>query len=339
MTLSPHAQRVAAAKAKAQTVNPTPTNPDPNTTATSDPNPADPTGRTALEGVLGKNNLAAGENLANSLIPKTAAQIDATPSAATTGATNVLNQNVQPDANTTSALDTQRQNTLRSAAQSDVLDRQKDIATQGLSAKEFQGQRDQLNQGLNSTTATTQANLAKAQAQGKVYGAAGVAQRANALNADATTRANNEQQLFLQSEALKRSGLQDYSNTLNTQNSQLATNANSFATSAETSQQNAQTRGTQAAAQVNTNTANTTDINKFNIGEQDANIASKLGAITNVAGIGATKDINEQMVALDHDAIAAAGGRTSLLDKTTAQNKKVQNQTKTAKNNAKGKKK
>lgn len=321
--MTTHAQQVAAAKKTARIPRAQRGAPAPVTgTQVTDPVQGDPTGRQAAEAGLGKNALAGGEYIANTYVPP-AQQLTNAPSADTTAVTNALTGNIAQSADVTNSLAMQRANAQRSTEQQSVLDRQNDIATNGLGSQQYQAEREQMQRGLNSQFATSTANLAKAQARGKVYGAAASAQQANNVSANTNAGVNNEQQLFLQGEALKRSGLQDYSNTLNTQNSALAANANAYGTGAQNAQTGQQQRAAAAATQINTNTANTTDINKFNAGENDATTAAKLGAITNTAGLINANTMNGEQIGLGKDAIAAAGGKTTSYDKAVAAAKKT----------------
>lgn len=192
--------------------------------------------RTAAQTVFGKNNMAAGEYTAG-LVPD-ALQLDAS----------------------------------RAQETQDVLNRYNDISKQGLGSQEYQAERDQMNRGQNSALATNLNQLAKAQAQGKVYGAAAAAQQANALRGDEEARMNQEQQLGLKSEELKRAALGQYATQLG------------------------QAQNTELAKQ------------QFNIGAQNDVTAARLGAFTNTIGNAQAARQGQISNEIAGQAINAAGG-------------------------------
>ena len=237
-------------------------------------------GQRAAEQGLGKNALAAGEYIANKYIPQNAQQIS-----------------TEANPNVAQALQAQNQYTQATGDQRAALARQNDIAQNGLGAQVYQAERDQLQRGQQSQFATSQNNLAKAQARGKVYGAAGAAQMANNVRANTEAGLNNEQQLMIQSANLKNTANQAYGNLANTEQAQLAGAANQYS------------QATQAAD------AAAADKAKFNIGESDALTAARLGTIANTAGLVNANRTNQLQQGLGADSINAAGGKTAHYDK------------------------
>lgn len=66
-------------------------------------------------------------------------------------------------------------------------------------AAAYQAQREQLGRGIQSNTQTSLSQLARAQARGKVYGAAAGAQQSNLIRAGEEQQGNMEQDLYLKS--------------------------------------------------------------------------------------------------------------------------------------------
>lgn len=158
-------------------------------------------------------------------------------------------------------------NPVRIQENAEVLSRYKNLADQGYSAQEFQGLREQQQRGMNSALATQMAELARQQARGRVYGAAASAQQANALRADADTRANLEQDLFLKGADFKRQALGAYSGQLGQMQ------------------------------------ANELERQKINLGQTSAEKSGQLGAYFNTIGLGQTKKLTEEQLAIAREAV------------------------------------
>lgn len=122
----------------------------------------------------------------------------------------------------------------------------------GYTADEYQAQREQANQGTNSNLATSLGQLAKSQAQGKVYGAAASAQQANTIQNAQNTKDNNEQALMVSNINNKQNLLSQYGTALNSAN------------------------------------AMNEDIAKTNLGQQDAEKSGQISAYTGAAGTSLT---------------------------------------------------
>ena len=97
----------------------------------------------------------------------------------------------------------------RDPMQADVLNRMQG-GLEGYTAEQNQAQREQMTRGLQSNFVSSQAQLARAQARGKVYGAAGAAQQANLIRGNEDSRNNLEQDLMIKNIDEKRSRLNEY---------------------------------------------------------------------------------------------------------------------------------
>ena len=157
-------------------------------------------------------------------------------------------------------------NPTRIGENQDVLNRYKDLS-KGMSAEQYQAAREQQQRGLNSGLATTQAQLAKAQARGKVYGAAGAVQQANALRADSEKRADLEQQNKLADVKLIREGTDKYAGAL---------------AGLQTSERGGQ---------------------EYNLGQVAAEKAGQMGAYFNTIGIGQGNKFTQQQLDLQKEAL------------------------------------
>jgi hypothetical protein len=104
-------------------------------------------------------------------------------------------------------------NPVRIQENQDTLNRYNDLS-KGLSAEQYQAAREQQMKGMQSGLATQMGQLAKAQARGKVYGAAGAAQQANALQGYENSVADIEQQSKLKDVELIREGTDKYAGQL-----------------------------------------------------------------------------------------------------------------------------
>jgi hypothetical protein len=229
-------------------------------------------GEAAANSVLGKNNLAAGNYIADRYVPP-AQQIGVGPSGAVTDSLNTAKglTNLTPEQIAANGLGM-------------------DAAKNGYSANQFQGLRDQQNRGLQSAYATSASQLAKAQARGKVYGAAGAAQQNNLIRNTEDQRFQNEQDLLVKGADYQQNALTNVQAAQNAQRNQ------------QTQASNVYTTGAQAADQT------TTDQQKFNAGEADATTAARLGAVFNTAAVGQNNANNSIQSGLGADSVKAAGG-------------------------------
>lgn len=201
-----------------------------------------------IEGVTGANNLAAANSLAEQWTPKLD-MVD----------TGVL------------GVDPVTGNPIRNEENTRMLKKFESIMENGLEAPEYQAEREQMSKGLDSDYRTSQAELAKAQARSKVFGAAGAAQQANLARADSEKRADVEQQLMLKGTELKRQGLKDWSGAL-------------------AGRQDFEMQG-----------------QKVNLGQKNAMAEANLALKTNMLGAGMNKDYQNDIIKLSNKALDAAG--------------------------------
>lgn len=82
----------------------------------------------------------------------------------------------------------------------------------GYTAPQYQAQREQMMRGVNSNLQTSLGQLAKAQARGKVYGAAASAQSANALRGAEDNKNQLEQDLYVKNIDEQQKRLGEYAN-------------------------------------------------------------------------------------------------------------------------------
>lgn len=143
---------------------------------------------------------------------------------------------------------------------------------EGYTSPEYQAQREQMQQGVNSQYATASNQLAKAQARGKVYGAAGAAQQANLIQGTADNKNNLEQQLMVQNINEKQNRLNQYGQA---------------------------------------NMANQNSIlerQKLNMGNNASEIATRSEAMTGAGGLALTKEQNAIMANIQKMGLAAING-------------------------------
>ena len=151
----------------------------------------------------------------------------------------------------------------------------------GYTSEQYQGSREQMMKGQQSNYATAQSQLAKAQARGKVYGAAGAAQQANLATGSENSKNDLEQQLMVKN-------IDEQQNRLNNYGA-----ANSAA---------------QAAV---------LERNKINLGQQAAETAGQAGAFTGAAGSAAIEAQQKAMNAIMQKALTAQGVNSSTKKNTS----------------------
>ena len=139
----------------------------------------------------------------------------------------------------------------------------------GYTSPEYQAQREQMTQGLNSNYKTAANQLAKAQARGKVYGAAGAAQQANLSTGLQNSKNDLEQKLMVQNidEMQKRLGAY--------------------------------------GGQVNALQGQKMDAEKTNLGQQAAETSGIINAFTGMGGQAYAQRQQEEMNRIMRNAIAA----------------------------------
>jgi len=161
-------------------------------------------------------------------------------------------------------------NPIRIGENQDVLNRYKDLS-KGMSADQYQAAREQQMKGMNSGLQTQMGQLAKAQARGKVYGAAGAAQQANALQGYQNSVADIEQQNKLADINLIREGTDKYAGSL-------------------AGMQTAERQG-----------------QEFNLGQVAAEKAGQMGAYFNTIGIGKGQKNTDRQMKMQEKALGVSG--------------------------------
>lgn len=152
----------------------------------------------AAVGALGAENMAAGSYLADKFFSP--------------GSMGRISTGIQMNPDGTPAADAQG-NPLRVQENAALLNRYQDLS-KGMSADQYQAAREQQMKGVQSGLATSMGQLAKAQARGKVYGAAGAAQQANVLTDYQNKVQDVEQQNKLLDVNLIREGTDAYAGAL-----------------------------------------------------------------------------------------------------------------------------
>jgi hypothetical protein len=151
--------------------------------------------------------------------------------------------------------------------QADVINRLQ-AGLGGYTSPEYQAQREAMQRGVESNTQTSLQQLAKAQARGKVYGAAGAAQQANVLESAQRQKDINEQNLMIQNIDEQQKRLGAY------------------------------------AGQTDLARKENMDIQKTNIGEADANRAGQVSMFTGLLGTGLAEKGNRRMSKIYERALA-----------------------------------
>lgn len=97
----------------------------------------------------------------------------------------------------------------RTPEQADVMGRMKG-GLEGYTSQEYQAQREQMRRGLQSNYTTAASQLARSQAKGKVYGAAGAAQMQNLQRSTQNSKDTLEQDLMIKNIDERQRRLMEY---------------------------------------------------------------------------------------------------------------------------------
>lgn len=183
-----------------------------------------------------------------------------------------------------------------SAEEQDTIARMK-AGLGGYSSPEYQASREQMMRGQQSNFATAQGQLAKAQARGKVYGAAGAAQQANLASSAQVSKDNLEQDLMVKNIDEQRSRLAEYGQY------GAQTKASAFD----------RTRG--ATNDMNTTQAGlrneTLDREKINIGQANAETAAQIGLYTGAGSSALAKEGTKEANQISREGLRAQGWKTA----------------------------
>lgn len=161
----------------------------------------------------------------------------------------------------------------------------------GYTSPEYQASREQMMKGQQSNFRTSQAQLAKAQARGKVYGAAGAAQQANLAAASQASKDDLEQQLMVKNIDEQRSRLKEFGDY-----------GAGVKTRAFTRQGDATKYTNEAEAGLRSETL---EREKLNLGQSNAEIAARIGLFTGGTGTALQKAQNKAAQTIQKQGIAA----------------------------------
>lgn len=164
----------------------------------------------------------------------------------------------------------------------------------GYTSGEYQASREQMMRGQQSNYATSQGQLAKAQARSKVYGAAGAAQMANLAASSQQSKDQLEQDLMVKNIDEQQRRLQDYGKY------------------AGDMQASAFERGNIATKAYGDTEAGMRDEEltrqKVNLGQANAELASQIGLFTGAGGTALAKAQNKAAQKIQKQGIAAING-------------------------------
>ncbi|OQB10429.1 MAG: hypothetical protein BWY21_00350 [Parcubacteria group bacterium ADurb.Bin216] len=181
----------------------------------------------------------------------------------------------------------------RDPMQDEVLGRMK-AGLGGYTSPEYQAQREQMQRGIEGNTATGMAQLAKAQARGKVYGAAGVAQQQNLLRGAQQTKDQLEQDLYVKNiDEMSRRNLEygQYGRGL---------------TEEEFARQNELNRG--FSDEESRLREEQLERQKINLGQANAETAAQIGAFTGAGGTAIAKEKDREAQRIQREGIRLLGG-------------------------------
>lgn len=260
----------------------------------------------AATNVFGKNNMQAGNWVAEHFIPEgSLGRLEQNPQlqARQLEQARQISTGIQTNPDGSPMMDAQG-NPVRIGENQDVLNRYKDLA-KGMTAEQYQAAREQQQKGLNSSLATSQAQLAKAQARGKVYGAAGAAQQANMLASADATRADLEQQNKLADINLIREGTSQYANSLaGMQAAERAGQQYNAERKTDTDKYNIENQRDTEKYNIEGNQK----VGEFNLGQIAAERAAQIGGFFNTVGMGQENTLANKELDLKRKALAAATG-------------------------------
>jgi len=264
--------------------NPKPVNPKP---------PAKSPQEQALESLYGVQGDNAGNALMNKFMqPGTLGRVGGTGEVLPDGTVDSLSGSGEQLQRQQQLMDQAR----NSDAQQDAL-RKMQSGLSGYTSPEYQASREQMMRGQQSNFQTSQAQLAKAQARGKVYGAAGAAQQANLAASSAQSKDQLEQDLMVKNIDEQQRRLQDYGR---------------YGTELQGQQFDQRAAATQAYG--DTQAAMREEElgrQKVNLGQANAETASQIGLYTGAGGTALAKAQNKAAQGIQKQGIAAINGRPS----------------------------
>jgi hypothetical protein len=164
----------------------------------------------------------------------------------------------------------------------------------GYTSPEYQAQREQMQRGINSNTATSMAQLARGQARGKVYGAAATAQSGNLIRGAQNQKDNLEQDLMIKNIDEMRSRNESFGK-FGAETNQAAFNRLGDAT-------NISNDSTLSLGD------KTLEREKINLGQANAEKASQVGLYTGASSTALQKAQQKMMANIQKQGIAAING-------------------------------
>lgn len=185
---------------------------------------------------------------------------------------------------------------MRDPMQSDVVDRLKG-GLEGYTSEQNQAQREQMMRGLQSNYATSSSNLARAQARGKVYGAAGAAQAANLETSTQNSKNQLDQDLMVKNIDEKQRRLTEYGQY----GRQL--NEEEYGRRADINKNYADEESRLRQEEL--------DRQKINLGQANAETAAQIGAITGAGGTALAQKNAKEAQRIQREGIRAINGGDS----------------------------
>lgn len=183
--------------------------------------------------------------------------------------------------------------TFRDPDQTDVMAKMK-AGLDGYTSEENQAFREQQQRGVNSDYATSAAQLARAQSRGKVYGAAGVAQKANLITSTQNSKDNLEQDLLIKNADEKDRRLQEYGQYGQKLDQQEFDNR--AAATKGYGDEESSLRGEEL------------DREKVNLGQSNAELAAQIGAYTGAGSTALAQKNAEEAARIQREGIQAING-------------------------------
>lgn len=190
----------------------------------------------------------------------------------------------------------QKKASTRDPMQDEVLGRMKG-GLDGYTSQQYQAQREQMQRGIQSNAATSMSQLARAQARGKVYGAAGVAQQQNLLQNAQNTKDNMEQDLYVKNIDEMRSRNLEYGQ---------------YGRGLQDEEFSRQAAATKAYGdEENRLRQEELERQKINLGQTNSELAAQIGAFTGAAGTALSQKNTRESNKISREGIRMINGGSS----------------------------
>ena len=174
----------------------------------------------------------------------------------------------------------------------------------GYTSPEYQAQREQQMRGIQSNYATSASQLAKSQARGKVYGAAGAAQQANLQRSTQNSKDQLEQDLYVKNiDEMDRRNTQygEYGRGLDSEEFDRRASATKGLSDEEAALRTEQL-----------------EREKLNIGSSNAETSAQIGAITGAGAVALAQKNTKAAQGIQREGIRAVNGSDSSRAQTRA---------------------